>query len=87
MGDGGPVNTGQLAGGASPQMLVPANQMRASLRIYASASGGFVGGPNVSTTNGMPVPTSTVEPLPWTGKAAVWCVGSVTFSYVETSYD
>jgi len=87
MGDGGPTNTHQVAGSGSAAVLLPANQMRARALIYASASGGYVGGPNVTTSNGMVVPTTSQNALPWTGKDAIYCVGSVTFYVVETSYD
>lgn len=89
MGEGGDFGTGQFAGSGSAQQLVPANPMRKSLQVYASATGGYVGGPNVKTTNGMPVPATSSPSPPYetSTKDAVYCVGSVTFYWAETYYD
>jgi hypothetical protein len=74
--------TGQVALGGTAKKVLDGSPQR-SVAFVVTGGTGFIGGPNVTSSNGYQIPSTGSPPIPC--DADVWAAGSGTLSWIDTS--
>ena len=88
----GTQSTGQVTVTGSKTPILPPNGTRqtATIRVVTASSTVYIGGANVSTSNGYPIKDTDAPPYSTTSTDGIWGItggGSITVAFDEVNQD